>query len=113
VTDVKPAVADLRVQKHGRTTGLTVGVVDDPSVDVLIPLRRSDPTRVTQFVDQIRVRPVPGMFVFAQSGDSGALVVTKVGCHPVGLLFACPDNGSFAYANPIQAVLDSLEIDLL
>jgi len=30
----------------------------------------------------------------------------------VGLLFACPDNGSYAYANPIQDVLDTLEVDL-
>ena len=45
-------------------------------------------------------------------GDSGALVLTKPGNLAVGLLFACPDNGSFAYANPILAVLDALEIDL-
>jgi hypothetical protein len=113
VTGVDSALADQRVQKHGRTTGLTVGIVDDPSIDVLIPLRRSDPTRVTQFLDQIRIRPLPGVFVFAQSGDSGALVVSKTTRRAIGLLFACPDNGTFAYANPIRTVLDSLEIDLM
>ena len=99
------------VHKHGRTTGRTGGIVDDPSVDVLIPLRRQDPGRLTRFIDQIRIRPQPGQLVFAQPGDSGALVMAKDGNSAVGLLFACPDNGSFAYANPIAAVLDALEID--
>jgi hypothetical protein len=106
------ATFETRVHKHGRTTGYTSGIVDDPSVDVLIPLRREDPTRLTQFIDQLRIRPQPGQFVFAQPGDSGALVLTKPDNDAVGLLFACPDNGSFAYANPIAAVLDALEIDL-
>jgi hypothetical protein len=106
------ATAETRVHKHGRTTGYTVGVVDDSSVDALIPLRREDPTRLTQFVEQVRLRAQLGQFVFAQPGDSGALVLTKPGNLAVGLLFACPDNGSFAYANPILAVLDALDIDL-
>jgi hypothetical protein len=105
------ATYETRVHKHGRTTGYTGGVVDDPAVDTLIPLRRDDPTRLTRFVDQLRIRPLPGQFVFAQPGDSGALVLTKPDNKAVGLLFACPDNGSFAYANPIGAVLDALDID--
>jgi len=113
VNGTSAATPEVIVHKHGRTTGYTVGVVDDTSVDVLIPLRREDLTRLTQFVDQIRLRPRVGQLVFAQPGDSGALVLTKTGNQAVGLLFACPDNGSFAYANPIQAVLDALEIDLL
>jgi hypothetical protein len=113
VSGTSAATPEVIVHKHGRTTGYTVGVIDDPSVDVLLPLRREDPTRLTQFIDQIRLRPQLGQFVFAQPGDSGALVLTKAGNLAVGLLFACPDNGSFAYANPIQAVLDGLEIDLL
>ncbi|MDM0116291.1 hypothetical protein QTI66_29465 [Variovorax sp. J22R133] len=99
------------VHKHGRTTGYTAGIIDDPSIDVFIPLHRQDPTRLTQFLDQVRIRPRPGQFVFAQPGDSGALVLAKDDNAAVGLLFACPDNGSFAYANPIAAVLEALEID--
>jgi len=53
-----------------------------------------------------------GQFVFAQPGDSGALAMAKGDNSAVGLLFACPDNGSYAYANPISTVLDALEIDL-
>ncbi|WP_143080739.1 hypothetical protein [Variovorax sp. YR750] len=106
------ATLGTRVHKHGRTTGSTTGIIDDPSIDVLVPLNRQDPTRLAQFVDQLRIRPRPGQLVFAQPGDSGALVLTKGDNSAVGLLFACPDNGSYAYANPISAVLDALEIDL-
>ena len=113
VNGTSAATPEVVVHKHGRTTGYTIGVIDDASVNVLMPLRRDDPTRLTQFVNQIRLRPQLGQFVFAQPGDSGALVLTKAGNLAVGLLFACPDNGSFAYANPIHPVLDALEIDLL
>ncbi len=98
------------VQKHGRTTGLSRGIIDDPSVDALIPLSRQDPGRMARFVQQIRIVPAVGMSLFAQPGDSGALVTTRKGNRVVGLLFACPDNGQFAYANPIASVLEELEI---
>ncbi|TWO67788.1 hypothetical protein FN976_25730 [Caenimonas sedimenti] len=100
----------MLVQKHGRTTGITVGVVDDASVDTIIPLDRENPTKVALFVDQIRI--LPRVALFAQPGDSGSLILHKPGNAALGLLFACPDNGSYAYASPIRAVLDSLEIDL-
>lgn len=105
--------ADMVVQKHGRTTGHTVGVIDDPSVDFTIAFSRDEPHRVAQFVDQIRVTPHAGTARFAQVGDSGALLLTKSGNRAVGLIFACPDDASFAYANPIGAVLDALEVDLV
>lgn len=111
IRGVAAASMGLRVHKHGRTTGYTAGVIDDPSIDVLIPLRRDDPTQITRFVDQIRIRPLAGQFVVAQPGDSGSLVLTDPTNDAVGLLFACPDNGSFAYASPIQRVLAALEIE--
>ncbi|MBU1816042.1 MAG: S1 family peptidase [Gammaproteobacteria bacterium] len=104
------ALNGMLVQKHGRTTGITTGVVDDVSVDAIIPLDRENPTRVAIFVNQIRV--LPRVALFAQPGDSGSLILTKPGNAALGLLFACPDNGSFAYASPIHSVLDSLEIEL-
>jgi hypothetical protein len=103
----------MAVQKHGRTTGHSQGVVEDVSVDVVVPLSRSHPQRVARFVEQVRIRPAAGVSLFAQSGDSGALVTTRTGNHAVGLLFACPDDGSFAIANPIAAVLSELEIDFV
>jgi hypothetical protein len=102
----------MQVHKHARTTGYTIGVVDDLSCDVLIPVSRADPLRQARFVDQIRIRARSGSARFAQVGDSGALIVSKGTNRAIGLMFACPDNGAYAYANPIQAVLDRLSIDL-
>lgn len=112
VRGTAPNSSDRKVAKHGRTTGLTFGVIDDLSVDVVVPLSRSDLNRVARFVRQIRIRPTGQMTVFAQAGDSGALVVSRDGNHAIGLLFACPDNGSYAYANPIERVLELLDAEL-
>lgn len=107
---VEPKIGTA-VQKHGRTTGHSLGIIEDVSVDVVVPLSRSNPARVARFVEQVRIRPAGGSSLFAQGGDSGALVTTRPGNKAVGLLFACPDDGSFAIANPIAAVLSELEID--
>ena len=106
-----PAMGQL-VHKHARTTGYSSGVVDDIACDVLLPLSRAAPERQARFVNQIRIRARAGASLFAQLGDSGALIVEKPGNRAVGLLFACPDNGTHAFANPIRAVLDQLDIDL-
>ena len=103
---------DMAVHKHARTTGYSSGVIDDVDCDVLVPLSRTDPTRVARFTHQLRIRPRTGSSRFAQGGDSGALIVGKSSNAAVGLLFACPDNGSYAYANPITDVLDTLEVEL-
>jgi hypothetical protein len=102
----------MQVHKHARTTGYSMGVVDDLSCDVLIPVSRADPSRHARFVNQIRIRSRTESARFAQVGDSGALIVSRFNNRAIGLLFACPDNGAFAYANPIHAVLDRLGIDL-
>ena len=72
---------------------------------------RTNPARVARFVQQIRIRPAGGASLFAQSGDSGALLTTRNGNRAVGMLFACPDDGSFAVANPIAAVFAALQIE--
>jgi len=102
----------MLVHKHARTTGYSAGVVDDVACDVLLPLSRAQPARQARFVDQIRIRARTGSALFAQLGDSGALIVSKTDNMAVGLLFACPDNGAHAFANPIRTVLDHLQIDL-
>lgn len=103
---------EMAVHKHARTTGYSTGFIDDIDCDVLVPLSRSDPSRVARFTRQLRIRPRSGASRFAQGGDSGALIVAKPSNAAVGLLFACPDNGSYAYANPINDVLDSLDVEL-
>ena len=111
VTRTAPATPDLGVVKHGRTTGLTTGFVDDPSCDFVLPLRAGAASGI-RFVEQIRVRARTATSRFGQAGDSGALVVATDSRRAVGLFFACPDDGSFAYANPIDAVLTALNVEL-
>lgn len=105
---------ELKVVKHGRTTGLRAGVVTDISVNPLVSgLDPTNPGSVAHFQNQIRIDP-PTSDDFAQTGDSGSLVVTS-GEEPkaVGLLFACPATGGYGLANPIDVVLRLLKIQLI
>lgn len=108
-----PAAEEMRVRKHGRTTGLTEGVVTDVSYDPIVGMDHFDPTVVALFEDQIRIEVAPPHPAFGLGGDSGSLVVSGRGRHPVGLYFAGPPSGDYGVANPIQEVLSALEIALL
>jgi hypothetical protein len=100
------------VHKHGRTSGYTLGLIDDPAVDVLVPESEAPGASLARFIGQFRVVPTAGMSVFAQSGDSGALIVERKSQNAVGLLFACPRDGSYGFCNPIGEVLTALQIRL-
>jgi hypothetical protein len=101
---VAPAL-NMAVQKSGRTTGVTSGVVAATSVTISVKYgSQCGGGRGTgTFKNQIRITPG----TFSDGGDSGSLIVTT-GTSPqaVGLLFAGGTNDTFA--NPIQAVLDAL-----
>jgi hypothetical protein len=115
-TIVTPSMGlQVSVSKIGRSTRLTRGRVSafdlDPYVDFSFGRIR--------FEGQIEFEPgnddgTP----FGCGGDSGSLVFTTDGCHPVGLLFAAsvlggPTNCGLAYANPIDAVLKTLNVTML
>jgi hypothetical protein len=95
----------LAVQKHGRTTGPTSGVIDtigltaDVCYDELCSL-------MARFTDQLGI---PG--VFSAGGDSGSLVVTDDGNrHPVGLLFAGSETQTIV--SRIDLVLDRFGVTI-
>jgi hypothetical protein len=108
-----PATEEMRVRKHGRTTGLTEGVVADVSYDALVGMSHLDPNLIALFADQIRIDVAPPYPAFGLSGDSGSLVVAGWGRHAVGLDFAGPPSGDYGVANPIEGVLSALGITLL
>lgn len=108
-----PATEEMRVRKHGRTTGLTEGVVADVSYDALVGMSHLDPNLIALFDDQIRIDVAPPYPAFGLGGDSGSLVVTGWGRHAVGLYFAGPPSGDYGVANPIDSVLSTLGITLL
>ncbi|HEY4046120.1 MAG TPA: hypothetical protein VGM27_04555 [Acidobacteriaceae bacterium] len=101
----------LHIVKSGRTTGLTCSTVDTVNlsvqVDYYYDCAETEPLYTKTYTNQIGI---PGAG-FADSGDSGALVMDASNAEAVGLLFASgagEDNSGFSVANPIQDVLTEL-----
>lgn len=95
------AEIDQNVQKYGRTTSLTKGIVT--AINATVNVGYSSGTAL--FTDQIVVTGNKGPFI--KAGDSGSLLVTDdSNCKPVGLLFAGNSSGKTAIANPIDYVLN-------
>jgi len=108
-SDTVPPVLNMDVQKYGRTTSLTKGTIKGTNVTINVRYDKG----VVKFVDQIEVRSNKGPFI--KGGDSGSLLVVNGGdddLKPVGLLFAGNLNGKTAFANPIDAVLSELGMEL-
>lgn len=101
---ISTARAGQGVMKMGRTTGLTYGTVQ--STNVTIKVDFDGQTAV--FANQIYIKGNAGDFL--QAGDSGSLLVTQDGAHPVGLLFAGGEGSAFA--NPIKPILDYFGVTL-
>lgn len=101
------AAVGQRVEKYGATTGLTAGRVLGVGATVLVGASGG----TVRFVDQILVQGHSSGFV--KAGDAGALLVLPNdggAPAPVGLLFAGSLGGSYALANPIDAVLAELGV---
>lgn len=100
------------VAKIGRTTGLTRGRVTAFELDnVVIHFDSGD----LRFDNQIEIEGTEDA-PFSDGGDSGSLIVGR-DKRGVALLFAGSDQGGangqgLTYANPLQAVLDALKVDL-
>ena len=91
----------MPVRKSGRTTGLTTGTISILHATVTIDYGSA---RTARFEQQIITSPMSG------GGDSGSLLVAADSQRAVGLLFAGSDRTTIH--NPIQDVLDTLEIVL-
>jgi hypothetical protein len=101
----------LQVAKSGRTTGLTCSTVSTVNLSVAVDYyddcAETQPYYTKIYSGQIGI---PGLS-FADSGDSGSLVVDAGNAEAVGLLFAtgADDTGEgFSVASPIQEVLSEL-----
>jgi hypothetical protein len=91
----------MSVRKSGRTTSFTTGQVSLINATVEINYGGS---RKARFDNQLVTGPM------SQGGDSGSLVVAGDSLQAVGLLFAGSEQSTIF--NPIQEVLDCLEIEL-
>ena len=102
-----PAFVGMAVQKYGRTTGHTRGIVDAINGTFDICYEPLGPFCLTaaRFVNQIVITPG----TFSAGGDSGSGIVTDdANRNPVALLFA--GSTSFTIANPIDRVLAAFDV---
>lgn len=88
------------IQKSGRTTGLTMGEIEQ--VDVTVNVQFGD-GRTARFADQLLAGPM------SQGGDSGSAVLDNDN-DLVGLLFAGSDNSTII--NRIEHVFEALDVTL-
>jgi hypothetical protein len=101
ISGTAPAALGMPVRKSGRTTGFTTGEIIVLEATVTVSY---GPGRAATFENQIITTPM------SQGGDSGSLLVHGSENRAVGLLYAGSSQSTIH--NPIQAVLDCLEVDL-
>lgn len=102
------ATLNSAVRKRGRTTGLTYGTVT--SVDASVTINYGDGLGNHTLKNQIRIEPDTSKSAqFSDHGDSGSVVVDAAN-KVIGLMFG--GSPAATYANPIQFVLDELNVDL-
>ncbi len=102
----------LAVVKSGRTTGLTCSTVDAVDLRVTVDYYKdcaeTQPYTTRTFTGQIGV----GGEAFADSGDSGSLVLDAANARAIGLLYATGTAGAsgagLTLVNPIGDVLSEL-----
>ncbi|ETX03851.1 MAG: hypothetical protein ETSY2_32260 [Candidatus Entotheonella gemina] len=98
---------DQEVTKLGCTMGLTHGRITAIELEGLVV--DFEGLGVVRFDGQLEIRGDHGPF--SSGGDSGSLIVNPAR-QAVGLLFAGTDAG-VTYANPIDAVLNTLNMELI
>jgi hypothetical protein len=103
----------LAVEKMGRTTCLTTGVVAALDANVSVNYSDTKKPKLGKFKDQILLTGSPETPTFGGAGDSGSLVVTDTYCpQAVALLFAGGTSGVII-ANPISTVLSKLDVSMV
>jgi hypothetical protein len=112
VAPAVPVALNSLVQKSGRTTQRTNGIVD--MVNVTVNVSYAPIAGVARFCRQFRVRRINGGD-FSRPGDSGSLVTSLSQNRPVGLLFAGGSSGalSVTFCNSIGPVLNALAVQIV
>jgi hypothetical protein len=113
ITGTAQATGLMGIRKHGRTSGYTEGTVTDVLIDALVGMDPYDPSALGFFQNQMRLEPTTSHPAIGFQGDSGSLIVDGASQTAVGLYFANPQSGEYAYANHIADVMSHLEITLL
>jgi hypothetical protein len=101
VSGTKAATLGMSVRKSGRTTDFTTGTVTLLNATVNVAY---GPSQTARFEGQVITTPM------SQGGDSGSLIVDGTENKAVGLLYA--GSAQATIFNPIQDVLDALQVDI-
>lgn len=101
VEGTRAAALGMGVRKSGRTTGLTSGTINVIDATVTIGY---GPSKRARFEGQIVTSPM------SEPGDSGSALIDAGSQSVVGLLFAGSTQATIH--NPIQSVIDCLEIEI-
>jgi hypothetical protein len=113
VNNVVPAFIGQVVQKNGRTSSCTEGTVTAVNLTVAVNYSEvgvcATSCGVATFTNQIMYSPTAPSTVMSVPGDSGSPVV-DANNNAVALNFA--GDGTNGIGNPIQAVLDALNVNL-
>ena len=107
-SEIVSATLNLKVQKYGRTTGLTT---NGRITGINATLNIGYDSGTARFVDQIIVESRKPRYL--QGGDSGSLLVVEGGADdrkPVGLLFVGTSTGKMSIANRIDLVLEEFGV---
>jgi hypothetical protein len=102
---VANASVDMIVQKFGRSTRNTVGRIVSTTTDVTLPYETGNFT----FTEQIMIEGLNGS-LFADGGDSGALVLERSTNMAVGLIFG--GSSTHVVANHLTDVLQAFNVTL-
>ncbi|MCK4330892.1 hypothetical protein KAX02_13765 [candidate division WOR-3 bacterium] len=100
IEGVKSAILGMKIQKSGRTTGLTQGEITQINVTANIQYGEG---KIAQFTDQIMSGPM------STGGDSGSAILTE-DSKLCGLLFAGSDQ--ITICNRIEHVFELLDVRL-
>lgn len=100
---------EMTVVKHGRTTGLTRGVITDVDADIRVDYEEAG---IALLINTVAVRGLPPTTPFSAAGDSGSVILDSQR-RACALLFAGSDTADITFANPIRAVLRRLRVRLL
>lgn len=115
LTGVVDADGGEQVEKSGRTTGITQGLVTAIELDGVL-VNFGPGLGVLSFDNQVEVESA-GNSPFSLGGDSGSLVYRPESREALGLLFAGSDQGGsnglgLTYLNPVTSVLQALGAEL-
>lgn len=120
--DTPPTVAEptggMRVEKVGRTTGLTYGTVIGVSgspLPVGYNIKEYGVSKTVFFEEAMIVQGDNGA-PFSKGGDSGSLVMgydADGNRHAVGLVFAGNEARGLSFILPLPTILNQLEVELV